>query len=160
MRITKVQFENFLTYQDKCELPFEQPNVIVGPNGAGKTNIIRALRLVSRLLAKQKQADVQRYAHDSNRPFSINLEIEFNDKEKQIMQAWLAFALISSDYDDYNVACTIREYVISDDILQKQNIDIPTIRNLVLESTFQQSRHWNLKLEGSWGECSYRGEAP
>ncbi|PSN82390.1 hypothetical protein B9Q03_14280 [Candidatus Marsarchaeota G2 archaeon OSP_D] len=94
MKIKKVALENFLSYGEKGEIEVGDLSLIVGPNGAGKTNLVRALTLLSKILAGQTVPDIQYYAHSPKEPFTVEVELELSDEEKKAVREWLALSLI------------------------------------------------------------------
>jgi len=90
VKIKKVALENFLSYGEKREIEVGDLSLIVGPNGAGKTNLVRALTLLSKILAGQTVPDIQYYAHSPKEPFTVEVELELSDEEKKAVREWLS----------------------------------------------------------------------
>jgi AAA15 family ATPase/GTPase len=83
-----------MSYRNREEIPLNDISILVGPNGAGKTNVVRAILLLNRIFIHDIQIkDIQSYAYDPSKPFTIELEIDLSSEEKQILREWLAIAL-------------------------------------------------------------------
>jgi len=72
--------------------------VIVGPNGSGKTNVIRAVQIFSKLFfTGGPPPDLTPYylGQRKDRPFRIEISVEFSEEEKRALADSLVFSLIS-----------------------------------------------------------------
>lgn len=87
IKIKKIKLKNFLSFgPELTEIDLSDVTHIVGPNDSGKTNLIRAVRLVIKIL-RGEMVDPQEYFHDRNelQPFSIEIELKFSESEKEVL---------------------------------------------------------------------------
>ena len=57
-QLQAVHIKNFLSLRD-VELPLKRLTVLVGPNACGKSNIIKALRLLKKMMIREKLPSVK-----------------------------------------------------------------------------------------------------
>ena len=58
--LEKVQIKNFLSLRD-VKLPLKPLTVLVGPNACGKTNVMKALRLLRKMMIREKLPSVKTF---------------------------------------------------------------------------------------------------
>ncbi|AJW71042.1 AAA family ATPase [Nitrosopumilus adriaticus] len=99
MQIIRIRLKNFLSFGTKMqELEFSDLNTIVGPNDSGKTNVFRAIELVKRHI-NQRNVPAEAYYHnlDFEKPYEIEIDIKFDQEEKEILLNFLVCAIIHQD---------------------------------------------------------------
>jgi len=113
MKIKSINIKNFMTINE-AHLDFTKGaktsekgtnngtnvvpfTVIVGPNGSGKTNVIRAVQIFSKLFfTGGPPPDLTPYylGQRKDRPFRIEISVDFSEEEKRALADSLVFGLI------------------------------------------------------------------
>lgn len=99
MKIKKILLQNFLTFGEKEQsIELSDLTTIVGPNDSGKTNVFRAITTIADILSN-RIADSKSFHHFGNleKPFKIQLDIEFSDDEKTALYNFLFCGSLQQD---------------------------------------------------------------
>jgi AAA15 family ATPase/GTPase len=104
MRITSFEAVNFLSFDHlSIDTLLPEFNVIVGPNGAGKTNFLRAIQMVTDVLATQAEGRSKRAKWENagrlqggHSGFSVSLGISLSeDREWQLLSTYFSSVLVA-----------------------------------------------------------------
>ncbi len=166
MKLRAITLENFMSYAGRERVELGELNIVVGPNGSGKTNIIRALKLVGRLLALQREQDIQAYAHNPDKPFTVEVELELSEDEKKAFREWLGIALIWNYNLSIQALKNIRVVGVSPPTLQDFSeflaahldkvVDEPLlVQSVTLTTTLSPIYPWSLAFRVSCGGQVY-----